>query len=138
MRFTRFSKGLGLSAILIALCALEGNATVLKITMGDAPGAVVPLNYLSTTPGVAADPLNPNLFPVYFAESATGNFGFLLDGSEWSNTLMKRFEDAHAKGSNVTIYYDDGPGFKHDHSLWGQRNPGVARRIVYISTATID
>jgi hypothetical protein len=137
MKSSKFFKGFTLSAIVIALCAFQSTAEIRSITLGNATGADLPLNFLSTTTGVSNDLNNPNLFSVYFAESAIGSFGFLLDGSEWSKALMKRFEDAHATNSNITIYYDDNfaNGFKVMNTLWAPNTLAQVFKVVYVSTA---
>jgi hypothetical protein len=138
MRFSEWFKGFGVSAVFLAFCASQGNAAVQKITLGNATGADLPLNVLSTTPAVPADPLNPNQYAVFFAESALGEFGFLLDGSEWAEALRKRFEEGRANGTNVTFYYDDGIFFKTQHNMWSLTQQGAARKILYVSTGRVN
>jgi hypothetical protein len=127
-----------LSALVIALCAFQGNAATQKVTLGSANLADLPLNMVSMSPAAPADPLNPNLFPVFFAETAIGAYGFLLDGSEWANSLVKRFENARATGTNITIYYDDASSFITLHTAWNLNGTAPARKIVYISTDRVN
>jgi hypothetical protein len=136
MKSSRLYKGFGLSAIILGLCAVKGNADIKSMIMGSGPGALIPLQSLSATTGVPNDPINPNLFPVYFVEYKNLRYGFLLDGSEWSSVLMKRIEDAYAKGENITFFYDDDPadGFKEMNSTMFPNTPGQVLKIVYIST----
>lgn len=138
MQFNKTFKGFGLSAILVALCAFQANAAIERITLGNANGADLPLNSLSASPAVPADPQNPNQFPVYFAESAIGEYGFLLDGSEWSNMLVRRIEEAHTNGTNITLYFDGNVSIKTTHNMWSLTGQGTARKILYISTNKVN
>jgi hypothetical protein len=139
MKSNRFFKSFALSTIAVVVCVFQSMATMHSISFG--VNGYEPLTYLSTSQGGLNDPNNPNHFPVYYVESSVhsvNRFGFLLDGSEWSNMLVKRFEDAYANKTMVTVYYDDNyiKLIKVEHNLTGASVSALACPILYITTGT--
>jgi len=108
MKRSRFFKSFVLSTIVVAVCAFQSMAAVHSISFG--VNGYEPLTYLSVSQGGLNDPNNPNHFSVYYVESSVhsvNRFGFLLDGSEWSNMLVKRFSGVFLSGPGVlfSFYY---------------------------------